>query len=243
VDGVNPVDSTDGRASSDGTGSGDGASDLAARLAALDACAVSDAMDSLGLSGVLPGLVPVWEGARLVGRAMPMQLREGPAPAGAPPVHLGARAIDRSGPGDVVVVANEGRTGMGAWGGLLSRAAARNRIAGVVIDGACRDVDEARDLRFPVHARGGVVATARGRVHEASVGEPVEINGVTIRAGDLVIADGSGVVVVSAGRADEVVRKAERIAAREALMIADLEAGQAAGEVLGTDYEAMLHDL
>lgn len=237
MDSVNPVDDMDG------TDSSHEADELLHRLAALDSCAVSDAMDSLGLSGVLPGLFPVWEGARLAGLAVPMQLREGPAPAGAPRVHLGARAIDRSGPGSVIVVANEGRTGMGAWGGLLSRAAARNRIAGVVVDGACRDVDEARELRFAVHARSGVVATARGRVHEASVGEPVEISGVTVHAGDLVIADGSGVVVVPAGHADEVVRKAERIAAREALMIADLEAGRAAGEVLGTDYEAMLHDL
>jgi regulator of RNase E activity RraA len=219
------------------------ADELVDRLAALDSCAVSDAMDSLGLSGVLPGIFPVWEGARLAGRAMPMQLHAGPPPAGVPRVHLGARAIDRSGPGTVIVVANEGRTGMGAWGGLLSRAAARNQVAGVVVDGACRDVDEARDLHFAVHARSGVVATARGRVHEASVGEPVEIAGVTVRTGDLVIADGSGVVIVSAGRAEEVVRQAGRIAAREALMIADLQAGRAASDVLGTDYEAMLHDL
>jgi 4-hydroxy-4-methyl-2-oxoglutarate aldolase len=220
-----------------------GVTDALLRLADLDACAVSDAMDALGLPGALSGLFPIWEGARFVGRAIPMQLAEGPAPAGGPRVHLGARAIDRGGPGDVIVVANEERVAMGAWGGLLSRAAARNGINGVVVDGACRDVDEARELGFGVHARSGVVATARGRVHEVSVGEPVEIGGVTVRAGDLVIADGSGVVVVPGERAGDVLDAAEKIAAREALMIADLDAGAAAVDVLGTDYEAMLHEV
>jgi regulator of RNase E activity RraA len=212
------------------------------RLRALDACAVSDAMDAFGLSGTVLGIFPVWEGARMVGQAIPMQLREGPPEADAPRVHLGAGAIDQGGPGDVIVVANDGRVGMGAWGGLLSRAAARNGIAGVIVDGACRDVDEARELRFPVSARSGVVATARGRVHEASVGEPVTIAGVTVRAGDLVIADGSGVVVVPADRAEEVLAKAEHIAAREALMVADLTAGTSASDVLGGDYESMLQN-
>jgi regulator of RNase E activity RraA len=217
--------------------------DALTRLARLDACAVSDAMDALGLTGAVAGLFPIWAGARMVGRAIPMRLAQGPAPADAPRVHLGARAIDRGGPGDVIVVANDGRVGMGAWGGLLSRAAVHNGIAGVVVDGACRDVDEARELGFPVHARGGVATTARGRVHEVSVGEPVQIVGIPVRHGDLVIADGSGVVVVPSARASDVLAAAERIAAREELMVADLQAGKRAGEVLGTDYEAMLDGL
>lgn len=217
--------------------------DALVRLARLDACAVSDALDALGLTGAVPGLFPIWAGARMVGRAIPMRLAEGPAPADVPRVHLGARAIDRGGPGDVIVVANDGRVRMGAWGGLLSRAAVRACIAGVVVDGACRDVDEARELGFPVHALSGVAATARGRVHEVSVGEQVEIAGIPVSQGDLVIADGSGVVVVPSARAGDVLDAAERIATREELMIADLQAGKQAGEVLGTDYEAMLDSL
>ena len=210
------------------------------RLAALDVCTVSDALDALGVEGAVLGLQPVWEGAQVAGRAVTVTLAEGPPPAGSPPVHLGARAIAASGPGNVIVVANDGRTGMGAWGGLLSFAASLGGVAGVVVDGACRDVDEARTLRFPAFARSGVQRTARGRVHERATGEPVTIAGVAVRPGDIVLADGSGVVVVPDERADEVATKAEEIASREEGMKAALREGVPVTEVLGNTYESML---
>ncbi|MQA88279.1 MAG: demethylmenaquinone methyltransferase, partial [Streptosporangiales bacterium] len=112
--------------------------DLVARLSRLDSCAVSDALDVLGVRGVASGLFPVWEGARLVGRAVTVKLVPGVPPPDAPGVHLGVRAIERCGPGDVIVVDNGGRVDMGGWGGLLSLAASLKKISGVVVDGACR---------------------------------------------------------------------------------------------------------
>lgn len=214
--------------------------ELVRRFGALDACCVSDALDALGLTAVADGLGPVWEGASVVGRAVTMKLEPGPADAGAAPVHLGARAIGRAVPGDVVVVDNGGRTAMGSWGGLLSHAAALRGVAGVVTDGACRDVDEARERRFPVFARRGAVRTARGRVHEASVGEPVSVAGIPVHTGDLVVADGSGVVVVPLDQLDAVLRKAEDLARREAAMTSRLAAGVPVEQVLGASYEHML---
>lgn len=219
--------------------------DVVRSLAQVDSCAVSDAMDLLGLTGqrqggAISGLRPVWEGARTLGRAVTMALADGPAPAGPPAVHLGARAIELCQPGDVIVVDNGGRSEMGAWGGLLSSAAQSRGVAGVVVDGACRDVDEARALKFPVFARAPVSRTARGRVHEVSVGQPVSLGGVTVRTGDVVLADGSGVVVISMDTATELIGAVERIVGQERAMLDRLRSGQSPTQVLDSSYEDML---
>lgn len=211
-----------------------------ARLTRFDTCVLSDALDALGLVGVADGPVPVWEGARLAGPAVTVKLVPGVPDTGRARPHLGARAIDRARPGSVIVVDNGGRTEMGGWGGLLSLAAHRKGVAGVVLDGACRDVDEARELGFPVFARCAVPRTARRRVYEESTGEPVEIAGVPVSEGDLVVADGSGVVVLPRPRVLEVLAVAERLMAREREMSARLKAGEAVGEVLGHGYESMI---
>jgi 4-hydroxy-4-methyl-2-oxoglutarate aldolase len=210
------------------------------RLRALDTCTVSDALDALGLEGVIEGITPRWEGARAAGRAITMQLAEGSAPDGQPKVHLGVRAILSAAPGDVIVVANAGRLGMGSWGGLLSVAARQRGIAGVVTDGACRDVDEARELGFPVFARAGAARTARGRVHEQSCNEPVQIGSLTVRTGDLVLADGTAVVIIPTDQAAAVLDQAEQIAARESAMADEIRSGADLPGVLGIRYEDML---
>jgi regulator of RNase E activity RraA len=213
---------------------------LAARFARLDTCAVSDALDALGLPGVVDGLVPLWEGGRLAGPAVTVKLAPGSPEANHRRVHLGARAIDQAQPGSVIVVDNGGRTEMGAWGGLLCLAAARSGVAGVVLDGACRDVDEARALSFPVFGLCSVPRTARRRVFEESTGEPVSIGGILVHQGDFVVADGSGVVIVMGPRALEVAAEAERLTAREQEMAGRLKAGEPVAAVLGHGYESMI---
>lgn len=213
---------------------------LVQQLSSLDVCTVSDALDACGIEGYAAELIPMWEGARVVGMAVTTKLDAGPPPVGARPVHLGARAIEAARPGDVIVVDNGARVAMGSWGGLLSLAASLRGVAGVIADGACRDVDEAREMAFPVFARRGVAPTARGRVHEASCNEPVHLDGVPVRPGDLVMADGSGVVVVPAEKAEAVVARAEQIARREAAMQDRLRQGDTVSQVLGASYEQML---
>jgi len=155
-------------------------------------------------------------------------------------VHLGAAAISAARPGDVIVVDNRGRLDCGGWGGLLTMAAVQKGVAGVVVHGACRDIGEAEDLGFPVYGLGTTPRTARGRVAEASTGEPVEITGVTVSTGDLVLADATGVVVVPADGAEAIIAAAEAIVARESAMAERLRAGTAPEEVLGAAYEDML---
>lgn len=216
-------------------------SDLVRRLHDADVCVVSDALDALGLTGSVLGIGPMWEGARVIGRTFTVQLAEGVPPFDEP-VHLGVHAIMTSEPGDVIVVANGGRIGMGAWGGLLATAAMQRGVAGVVVDGACRDVDEARDMGFPAFARAPIARTARSRAYQESSGEPITIDGVAIRTGDLLMADGSGVVIVAAEHADAVVAKAEELMAREAGMREQLLAGASPEVVLGGGYQKMLQN-
>jgi regulator of RNase E activity RraA len=99
------------------------------------------------------------------------------------------------------VVANGGRTDVSSWGGIVSVGAAMRSIRGVITDGACRDVSQARELGFPVFARAQVPASARGRLRQKSAGGPILVGGVTVHPGDVVMADEDGVVVVPRERA------------------------------------------
>lgn len=214
---------------------------LVARLKALDTCAVSDALDKLGLRGVALGLGPLTGNHRIAGRVTTVRLVE--AGDGPPsPRHLGTAAVEASGPGDVIVVEHGGRTGVSGWGGILSLAAVQRGVEGVVVDGACRDVDESRELGLPVFARAAVPLTARGRVVEQDWNIPVTICGVAVTPGDYVIADGSGVVFLPAERAEEIVTAAERIAARERTMAELVKAGAPVSKVMGAGYETMLQE-
>jgi regulator of RNase E activity RraA len=212
--------------------------ELAGRLAGLDTCAVSDALDRLGLTGAALGLSATTVPRRVAGAVITVQL--GPADGARGDRHLGTAAIEAAEPGDVIVVAAGGRTDAGGWGGVLSQAAVLRRVAGVIVDGACRDVDEARSVDLPVYARCGVPRTARGRLAEIAMDVPVTVAGIEVWPGDLVIADGSGVVFLPSARAGEVVEAAEGIAAKERAMVARLKAGVPVSQVMSRDYETML---
>jgi regulator of RNase E activity RraA len=215
---------------------------LVARLGRLDACALSDAMDALGLDGVITGLRPMSAGRRIAGQAITVRL----VPAAGGPtskVHLGAAAITAALAGDIVVVANDGRTEMASWGGLLSLAATIKGIAGIVVDGAVRDVDESVAFNLPVFARCSVPRTARTRVVEAETNGPVTLAGIEVRRGDFVLADGTGVVSIPADQAALVISRAEIIAAKERAMAAALYAGQPIVDVMGANYEHMLEEV
>jgi len=224
--------------------------DLVSRLRALDTCAVSDALDKHGLPCAIGGLRPLAAPRPAAGRAITVLLGvpaavpvSVPAPSpGAPKRHLSTAAVDASGPGDVIVVAHQGRTDCAGWGGLLSRAAVVRGIDGVVVDGVARDLAEAAAVGLPVYASGSTAVTARGRAVEVCWGEPVEFAGVPVAPGDLVLADAGGVVVIPSAHAEAVLATAERIAATEAAMAAALDAGRPVSEVMGASYEELIDE-
>jgi regulator of RNase E activity RraA len=208
----------------------DDVSDLLARLAHLDTCALSDALDFLELPGATFGIRPLWPAGTIVGKAITVQAGE--RTDARPEYHLNAPAIDSAGAGDVLVISNDGRVDVSCWGDIVSHAARARGAAGVVIDGACRDIDASAAIGFPVYGRAVVPISARGRIVQKSFNEPVRIAGVTVRPGDLVLADGSGVVFVPRDRAAELIDLAERVVERERRMIAAVSDGASVTEVM-----------
>jgi 4-hydroxy-4-methyl-2-oxoglutarate aldolase len=215
--------------------------DVLTRLARLDACAVSDALDKLGLAGAATGIHRMSTDRRISGRVVTVKLeRNDDAGRPAASRHLGTTAIEASQPGDVIVV--EQRTGIDAagWGGVLSLGASLKGIAGVIIDGPTRDVDEARAHGFAVFARDHTARTARGRIVETGTNVPVTVGEIPVVPGDFVVADGSAVVFVRAQDIERVLDAAEAIAARETAMADSLRAGAPITQVMGKTYETML---
>lgn len=213
--------------------------DFVARLRRLDACAVSDALDSLKLSGVV-SQVPQQSGkSRIAGRAVTVKLGVGAAPSG-PPRHLGTAAVEAAGPDSVIVIEQRSGIEAGSWGGLLTLGAKLRGVAGVVCDGPVRDIDEARALGFPVFARTLTAKTARGRIVELGTNVPVTFETVTVAPGDYVIADRSAVIFIAATDIGHVLDVAETIAAKEASMAEALREGHPITKVMAGNYEHML---
>jgi regulator of RNase E activity RraA len=213
--------------------------DLTSRLAHLDSCAVSDALDKLGLTGVALGIQRLTTARRISGRVVTVRLE---ADDGRPAAsrHLGTTAIESAQPGDVIVI--EQRTGIDAasWGGNLSRAAQLRGIAGVIVDGPARDIDEAQGYDFPLFARSRTPHTARGRIVETGTNVPIVVSDLAVAPGDFVVADGTGIVFVTARDIEPVLEAAEAIAARERAMVAALNEGAPVTQVMGKNYETML---
>lgn len=213
--------------------------DVLARLSHLDACAVSDALDRLALPGAVSGIQRLTTTRRISGRIITVKMGrdEGQPPASR---HLGTTAIESAQPGDVIVM--EQRTGIDAacWGGNLSLGAKLRQIAGVVVDGPARDIDEAREYDFPVFARSSTAKTARGRIVEVATNVSITVGEVTVSPGDLVVADASGVVFIAQAELARVLDAADAVAARERAMVAALREGKPISEVMGASYETML---
>lgn len=200
------------------------------RLEALDSTVVSDALDGLGLPAGLGGFRPAWGSPRIVGRARTVALEPDHGQVTGP--HLATSVVASAQPGDVLVMSNDGRLDVSCWGGILSLGSVGRGVAGVIVDGACRDVAEAEELSLPVYSRGVCPRTARGRLRQGATGVLVQLEDVPVQEGDLVLADDSGVVFVPLAHADAVLTDAEAIRSREAAITADVRQGVSIDQAL-----------
>jgi 4-hydroxy-4-methyl-2-oxoglutarate aldolase len=204
----------------------------------LDSCAVSDALDKLGLKGAVTGLHRFCTTQRITGRVITVKLDR--AEGRTSTRHLCTAAIEAASPGDIIVV--EQRTGIDAasWGGNLALGAKMRNVAGVIVEGPARDIDDCSRLDFPVFAREHTTRTARGRILEVATNEPITVGDVTVSPGDYVIADGSGVVFVAQAHVARVLETAQAIMEREEAMAQALREGNPISKVMGANYETML---
>jgi len=212
-------------------------SELLLRLARMDTCVVSDALDKLGLSGVAAGLSRLATDRKLAGQILTVRLEA--ANGRLADRHLCTAAIEAARAGDILVIEHHSRTDCAGWGGLLSRAAMVKGIPGVIVDGMCRDIDESRELGFTVFARGVIPATARGRIIETGFNCPITVGSVVVNPGDWVIADGSGVVFLPHQNVEAILTQAEQLVAREVTLLEDIEAGIPVSQVMSRTYEHM----
>jgi regulator of RNase E activity RraA len=213
--------------------------ELVARLSRVDSCAASDALDKLELPSAVSGIHRYSTERRIAGRVVTVTLGLARGRPGAPR-HLCTAAIEAARPGDIIVV--EQRTGVDAasWGGNLSIGAQVRGVAGVIVEGPVRDLDDSRRLDFPVFARTHTARTARGRIVEVATNEPITVGSVTVQPGDYVVADGSGVAFIPQAHIERVLETAESITRREEALAAAIRGGAPITQVMGANYEQML---
>jgi RraA family protein len=141
----------------------------------------------------------MWRGARLAGPAFTVQTPPGEHPAV-------QRALDAAAPGEVIVIDGGAFIGRALWGDKMSSRASERGIAGLVVDGAVRDVAEVERLAFPVFAIASVPTGPRTD-HDGELGGAITCGGRRVEPGDLVVGDDDGVVVVPRAVAVELMRR------------------------------------
>jgi 4-hydroxy-4-methyl-2-oxoglutarate aldolase len=169
-------------------------------------------------------LRPVWRGARLTGRALPLRCH----PADNLALHHGLEAAR---PGDVLVA--DGATELcGYWGEVMAIAAQARGVRGLVIDGGVRDTVEQEQLAFPVFSR-GVSVRRTGKFWPGQVGVPLTVGGIPVTPGDAVVADADGVVVLPAHAVTSTLDRARQRVAKEQDYFTRLRAGELTLDIMG----------
>ena len=199
-----------------------------------DTCIVSDAVDRHGIDGVINGLPPAHPEQAAVGPAHTIRLEPTDEPGTGtnfPYAMLHELAADR------VLVIDGADPGVSCWGGNASKLAANEGMNGIVVDGGFRDIPDIREGSLPVFGRASTPKTGQERLSVEEVGEPVEIDGVSVAPDDLIVADATGIVVVPADDVSEVAATAEEILREELLVESKIDAGATV-----PDLETDAHD-
>jgi len=179
--------------------------------------------DAMHRKGAMSGLFSVCGNVKMVGRAVTVHTIAGDW---AKPVE----AIDVAKKGEVIVINNDGVTDVAPWGELATQSCKTKGIAGVVIDGAVRDVDDIRAMKFPLFAK-AIVPNAGEPKGFGEINAEIRCAGQYIRPGDWIIGDESGVVVVPQERAYEIARRALEVRKNEERIREEIKRGSTLSEV------------
>jgi 4-hydroxy-4-methyl-2-oxoglutarate aldolase len=195
-------------------------------LAGITSAIAADALDGLGRRGqaLAPDIRPLWTGARVVGRAMPVVVRCS-AELPSAPYDGEMRALDALTPGDVAVFEVERGVRAAAWGELFSCGAIGSGAVGVVVDGFVRDARQIEELGFPTFARGCSPLDTLQRAAVSEFGEAATCGGVLVRRGDVIVGDIDGVVAIPSDLVQAVAQAAQAKHTLEDAARADLRAG------------------
>lgn len=182
-------------------------SDELAKWNDLPPAVVSDCMNR---TQVMAGAIkPVSEGMRVLGQARTVTCMVGDNAA----AHM---AIGMLEPGQILVVDAGGFEDTAIWGGIMTRAAVQQKIGGLVVDGAVRDVAEIREFKFPTFTR-AIVPAGPHKGFGGVIDGPIACGGCPVKSGDIIIGDDDGVCVVPLERAEQILAASlDKIAQEEA---------------------------
>jgi regulator of RNase E activity RraA len=194
---------------------------------------ISDALDTLGVGGGIAGstLVSRMPGTRIVGPAITIRYAPEQKTVGTLVAHQErARLADRDlynvgEPGDVGVFDCGGYTEASAMGGLSGAWGRRVEMAGCVVDGAVRDLDSIREEGFPIWSRGVTPVSGKHRLAATEINGIITIASVSVRPGDVVAADETGIAVVPAEHAAAVLKLCQRVEEAERSVVAAIHGG------------------
>jgi len=195
---------------------------------------LGDVLDALGYyHQFLPaGIRPMLPEMRVAGRAMPVLVADVFGPQ-SKPFGLLTEALDSLRPGEVYI--GRGATAQAAmWGEILTATAQARGAVGAVVEGYHRDSVKVLGQRFPVFSAGSYAQDSSPRTIVRDFGVPIEVGGVRIRPGDIVVGDIDGVLVIPAEVEEEVVARAIEKASAESLVRIAIEGGMSATEAFAT---------
>jgi len=204
---------------------------LLGRFALIPTGTLSDALDNVGLQGVLTGIHAIAPGMKVSGLAVTVKEVSGSIGSYSLADFRVGEMVQEAKSGDVLVVDNGGQC-VSTWGFLASLSSQVKGIAGVVIDGGVRDIPQIREMNFPVFARHAVPLSGKRRIKIESINTPISIQNVKVEPGDIIVGDDTGVVVVPASRCKEILTEAERLEGLEHTYIPLLRSGASLSELL-----------
>lgn len=195
------------------------------RLLSLGSGPVSDA---LGKTGAMDHEIrPFSASPRMAGTAYTVRVHTAD-------ILMVAKALSECPGAAVLVIDGRGERNTALWGGLTTQAALYKGLAGVVVDGAIRDVAEIRRSELPVYAR-SVVPAAGGAEYVGELQVPVQCGGTVVHPGDWLVGDEDGVVVIPAARLDQTLQRAQEIVAAEVKIAEGIRQGQDFAKILSID--------
>jgi len=194
-------------------------------------CAVSDAIDELGLE---PGFLdsnfrPIWPGARMVGYAGTMRMIESDEPLDRNIIEKILKLIDKVPKYPIVCIDMDGGKMIAAGlGQSTSRMLQGLGFRGGLVNGAVRDIAQVIALKFPIFAKGIICSSIRGRmiIDMDSIMKPLKFGQRIIEPGDLIFGDINGVVIVKKENIDKVLKKAKEIISADKWWFEQLEKGR-----------------
>jgi 4-hydroxy-4-methyl-2-oxoglutarate aldolase len=189
---------------------------LIEEVGAFPAALVSDVQGrQYTMSAAVKPVLP--ERARILGPALTVKARPGDN-------LLSMKAIELAKPGDVLVISCDGEANLSVWGGVMSVMAVRQGVAGVVADGLVRDLAQIRSTGLTVFAT-GLTPAAPTKHGPGQINTTISCGGVVVRAGDIILGDEDGVVVVPQEDAAELIERAHKRVELERTWIERIEAG------------------